>query len=1038
MNLAAPFIKRPVATSLLTAALALSGVLAFRFLPVAPLPPVDMPTIQVHANLPGASPETMASAVATPLERQFGRIAGVTEMTSSSQLGSTGVTLQFDLNRDIDAAARDVQAAINAARGQLPANLPSNPGYWRMNPANAPIIMLAMTSDAFNQGQMYDVADSILGQKLSQIDGVGQVHVWGSSRPAVRVQVNPTLLNTMGLNLTDVATTLKNANAHQAKGALSNSDLRWQVNATDELFKASEYAPLIVAYRNNAPIRLRDLGNVIDSVEDTRNDGSDNGRPSVVIMVTKQPSANIIDTVDRIKAVLPQLQASVPPAMKLAVAQDRTTTIRASIHDVEITLLISVFLVILVVFAFLRNLWATLIPGIAVPLSLLGTFGAMYLLGYTLDNLSLMALTVSTGFVVDDAIVVIENITRYLEVGWTPMRAALQGAKEIGFTVLSMSTSLVAVFIPILMMGGIVGRLFREFAVTLTIAILISLVVSLTTTPMLCSRYLRSQNARKHNRAYRVSERGFELMHKSYAKSLRVVLQHPQLTLIITLVTIAVSVYLYVIVPKGFFPQQDTGQIGGQIQADQDISFTAMREKLHAFLKIVEQDPAVDNVSGFTGGGTLNSASMWMQLKPLAERKISADQVINRLRGKLARIPGATLYMMAGQDIRVGGRGSNSQYQFTLQADNLQDLNEWAPKLLAKLKTLPLVLDANSDQQIRGLESRLIIDRSTAARLGVNPQGLDATLYNAFGQAQVSTMYTGINQYHVVMEVLPEFQQNPAALNSIYVQSNTGTPVPISTFTHYKTVSSALTVNHQGPFPSITLSFALAPGVALSEAVDAVNQAELDIGMPANVRGAFAGTAQVFQSSLKSEPLLILAALLAVYIVLGILYESYIHPITILSTLPSAGVGALLALLIFQVDLTVIAIIGIILLIGIVKKNAIMMIDFALDTERKNGATPKNAIYQACLMRFRPIMMTTMAALLGGLPLALGTGTGSEMRRPLGITIVGGLLFSQVLTLYTTPVVYLYLDKLQTWFGSRKQISPKLQSVLSDSPSEAY
>ncbi len=1036
MNISAPFIKRPAATTLLTAALALSGILAFQFLPVAPLPAVELPTVNVHANLPGASPETMASAVATPLERQFGRIADVTEMTSSSQLGSTSITLQFDLNRNADAAARDVEAAINAARGQLPANLPSNPGYWKMNPANAPILTLALTSDTYDRGQMYDIADSILAQKLSQIDGVGQVHTWGSSRPAVRVQLNPHLLNAMGLSITDVATVLQNANAHQAKGAIGNEQVFWQVAATDELFKAAQYSPLIVKYRNQAPVRLADIGNVIDSVEDVRNDGSDNGQPSIVMMITKQPDANIIDTVDRIKAILPQLQGSVPPAMKLVVAQDRTTTIRASVHDVEINLLISVFLVVMVVFAFLRDVWATVIPGIAVPLSLLGTFGVMYLLGYSLNNLSLMALTVSTGFVVDDAIVVIENITRYLEMGWHPMRAALQGAREIGFTVLSMSTSLVAVFIPILLMGGIVGRLFREFAVTLTAAILISLVVSLTTTPMMCSKLLKSQHDKKHNRLYRVSERGFELLHKAYSRSLAVVLTHPQLTLVITLVTLGVSVYLYIIVPKGFFPQQDTGQIGGNIVADQNISFTAMREKLHAYLKIVEKDPAVDNVTGFTGGGTLNSAQMQMQLKPLAERKVSADEVINRLRGKLARIPGAQLFLMAQQDLRVGGRGSNSQYQFTLQADSLKDLNEWAPKLLTKLKTVPIILDANSDQQIHGLESELVIDRETASRLGVNPQAIDATLYTAFGQRQVSTMYTGMNQYHVVMELLPEYQQNPSALNSIYVTASNGTPIPLSTFSHYKTVLNSLTVNHQGPFPSITISFALAPGIALSQAVDAVEQARQDIGMPANVTAKFAGTAQVFQASLKNQPLLILAALLAVYVVLGILYESYIHPITILSTLPSAGVGALLALLLFHVELTVIAMIGIILLIGIVKKNAILMIDFALETERKQEISPKNAIYQACMLRFRPIMMTTMAALLGGLPLALGTGTGSEMRRPLGITIVGGLVLSQLLTLYTTPVVYLYLDKLQRWFGGRKQLSPRLQRVLTETEAE--
>ncbi len=1031
MNLSAPFIKRPVATSLLTAALGLSGILAFQFLGVAPLPEVDFPTIQVHANLPGASPETMASAVATPLERQFGRIAGITEMTSSSQLSSTGITLQFDLDRNIDAAARDVQAAINAARGQLPADLPGNPGYWKANPADAPVMMLSMNSDVYDRPHMYDLADSVLAQKIAQIEGVGQVEVWGSSRPAVRVQVNPTLINNMNISLGDVATTLAQANAHQAKGSLSNADFRWQVNATDQLFHAPQYAPLIVAYRNGAPVRLRDIGNVIDSVEDTRTDGLDNGRPSVILAITRQPGANIIQAVDHIKEVLPQLQASLPPSVHLEVSQDRTTTIRASVHDVELTLLISLVLVVLVVFVFLRNVYATIIPGIAVPLSLLGTFGVMYLLGYTLDNLSLMALTISTGFVVDDAIVVIENVSRYLEAGWTPMKAALQGAREIGFTVISMSTSLVAVFIPILLMGGIVGRLFREFAVTLTIAIAISMVVSLTTTPMMCAMMLKADHRTKHNLLYRISERSFEALHKAYAGSLRVVLRHPPLTLVITLFTIAITVYLYVIVPKGFFPQQDNGRIGGALVADQDISFQAMRQKLYQMTKIVQADPAIHDLNGFTGGGTLNVASMWAQLKPLNERHASADQVINRLRGKLAKIPGATLYMQAAQDIRVGGRGGNSQYQFTLQSDNLRDLDEWAPKLLAKLKTLPSVLDANSDQQVHGLTTELTIDRATAARMGVNPQALDTALYSAFGQRQVSTMYTGINQYHVIMEVLPEFQQNPLSLNSIYVPSTNGPAVPLSTFTQVKTELNSLTVNHQGQFPSITLSFALAPGAALSDATAAIEQAEREVGLPASVRGAFAGTAQVFQASLKSEPLLILAALVAVYIVLGILYESYAHPITILSTLPSAGVGALLALLICNVDLTVIALIGIILLIGIVKKNAILMIDFALDVERKQNISPKNAIYQACLMRFRPIMMTTMAALFGGLPLALGTGTGSELRRPLGIAIVGGLAVSQLLTLYTTPVVYIYMAKVQALLGSKRQLSPKLKAAIS-------
>ena len=965
MNISAPFIRRPVATSLLTAAIALVGVLAFQLLPVAPLPEVDFPTIQIHANLPGASPETMASSVATPLERQFGRIAGITEMTSSSQLSSTSITLQFDLDRNIDAAARDVQAAINAARGQLPADMPSNPGYYKANPADQPILSLAMTSDIYDRPHMYDIADSVLAQKISQIEGVGQVHTWGSSRPAVRVQLNPNLMNNMNVSLNDVANTLMNANAHQAKGSISNADFRWQVNATDQLFHAPQYAPLIVTYRNGAPVRLNNLGDVIDSVEDTRNDGLDNGLPSIILAVSRQPGANIINAVDHIREVLPVLQAALPPSIHLAVSQDRTTTIRASVHDVELTLLISLVLVVLVVFVFLRNVWATVIPGIAVPISLLGTFGAMYLLGYTLDNLSLMALTISTGFVVDDAIVVIENVSRYLEAGYSPMQASLQGAKEIGFTVLSMSTSLVAVFIPILLMGGIVGRLFREFAVVLTIAIAISMVVSLTTTPMMCARLLKADHRTDHNFLYRLSEGTFEAIHKFYAKSLRGVLRHPQLTLIITLVTLAISVYLYIIVPKGFFPQQDTGRIGGNIVADQDISFKAMREKLHELMKIAQSDPAIDDLQGFTGGGTLNVANMQAQLKPLDERHVSADQVINRLRGKLARIPGATLYMQAAQDFRVGGRGSNSQYQFTLQSDNLRELSEWAPKLLAKMKTLPLVLDANSDQQIHGLATNITIDRTTAARLGVSPQVVDTALYSAFGQRQVSTMYTGINQYHVVMELQPEYQQNPLSLRDIYVPSTTGPAVPLSTFTSVKTELNSLTVNHQGLFPSITLSFALAPGVALSEAVDAVQKAEDDIGMPASVHGAFAGTAQVFQASLKSEPLLILAALLAVYIVLGILYESYVHPITILSTLPSAGVGALLALLIFNVDLTVIALIGIILLIGIVKKNAIMMIDFALEVERRENISSKNAIYQACLLRFRPILMTTMAASAG-------------------------------------------------------------------------
>jgi multidrug efflux pump len=1032
VNLSAPFIRKPVATTLLTAALALAGGIAFRFLPVAPLPQVEFPTIQVHANLPGASPETMASAVATPLERQFGRIASVTEMTSSSQLSSTHITLQFDLNRNIEAAGRDVQAAINAARGQLPQDLPSNPGYWKVNPADSPIMILALTSKTQDKEHMFDVADSVVAQKIAQVEGIGEVNVGGSSQPAVRVQVNPEILNKFGIGLDDVATTLANANANMAKGQVANSKVRWQIGANDQLFKADKYKPLFVAYRNGAAIRLSDLGNVIDSVSDTRNDGISNGKPSIMMFLMKQPDANIVDTVERVKAIMPELRASIPPSIKLDVLQDRTLTIRAAIDDVEVSLLISVVLVILVVFVFLRNVWATIIPSIAVPLSLLGTFGVMYLLGYSLDNLSLMALTICTGFVVDDAIVVIENITRYLEQGMPPFKAALQGASEIGFTVLSMSSSLIAVFIPILLMGGVLGRLFREFSVTLAIAIGVSLIVSLTTTPMMCATFLRDTRNRKHGWLYRINEKCFDFVHTSYARSLAVVLRHPQVTLLALLATIGLNIYLFIIVPKGFFPQQDTGRIAGWVQASQDISFKAMDQKMHQYADIIMKDPAIDAINGFTGGGTLNSARFFMTLKPLGERKASADQVINRLRGKMAVVPGATLFLTAVQDIRVGGRTSNSQYQYTLQSESLDALNEWAPKLVDKLKTIPILLDVNSDQQVRGLQTTISIDRDTASRLGVSPQMIDTTLYSAFGQRQVSTMYTGINQYHVVLEVLPEFQQNPSSLNDLYVKTSTGNTVPISTFTHFRTMLTSLTVNHQGQYPAITLSFALAPGVALSQAVDAVQNAEGDIGMPDDVRGGFAGTAQVFQSSMATEPLLILAALLAVYIVLGMLYESYIHPITILSTLPSAGVGAILALMFFHTEMSVIALIGIILLIGIVKKNAIMMIDFALQTERQNGLAPRQAIYEACLLRFRPIIMTTMAALFGGLPLAVGAGMGAELRRPLGITIVGGLILSQLLTLYTTPVVYLYLDRLQAWFGRARY--PRLQSYLTESP----
>ncbi len=1019
MSISAPFIHRPVATSLLTAGLALAGGIAYTFLPVAPLPQVEFPTIQVSAGLPGASPETMASSVATPLERQFGRIAGVTEMTSSSQLGSTGIVLQFDLNRNIDSAARDVQAAINAARSQLPANLPSNPSYRKVNPSDAPIMILALTSNTYDAARMYDAADSILAQKLAQIQGVGQVSVGGGAKPAVRVQVNPSVLNSYGVGTAQIRLALNAANANRPVGSLVDLTNTWAIDTTDQINKAEDYKKLIVGYHLGAAVRLSDVATVEDSVEDRRNAGSSDGKRAVLIILFRQPGANMIDTVDRVYQLLPRLRASIPPAINLEVVLDRTTTIRASISDVQFTLMLSIALVIMVVFLFLRNGWATIIPSVAVPLSLLGTFGVMYLVGYSLDNLSLMALTISTGFVVDDAIVVIENISRYLEEGLTPLAAALKGSKEIGFTVLSMSTSLVAVFIPILLMGGIVGRLFREFAVTLAVAIAVSLVVSLTTTPMMCAKFLQSQHNRKHGPLYNATERFFDWVLKGYERSLTIVLKHPQFTLAVTLVTIAVNVFLFIIVPKGFFPQQDTGRMGGSIVGDQDISFTAMREKLSQFITIVKADPAVDHVTGFTGGGTANRGNMFVQLKPLDERKISVDAVIARLRPKLAAIPAATLFLQAVQDVRVGGRGGNAQYQYTLRGDSFRDLGTFSQKLLAQMRKMPEIRDANSDQQSKGLQLSLSIDRDTASRLGVSPQLMDDALYDAFGQRQVSTIYTPLNQYHVVMEVQLPFQANPDALQNIYVKSKTGAEVPLSTFAQYKPTNTSLAVNHQSQFPSITLSFNLGPGVALGDAVDAIDNVERDIGMPSTITGSFQGTAQAYQSSLASEPVLILAALITVYIVLGILYESFIHPITILSTLPSAGVGALLALLICKVELSVIAMIGIILLIGIVKKNAIMMIDFALDAERKGHMSSRDAIFQACMLRFRPIIMTTMAALLGGIPLAIGGGTGAELRRPLGITIVGGLIVSQMMTLYTTPVIYLYLDRFRLWASNR-------------------
>jgi len=1030
MSISTPFIRRPVGTSLLSIAVLLAGTLAYTKLPVAPLPEVEFPTISVGAGLPGASPETMASAVATPLERQFGRIAGVTQMTSSSGLGSTNITLQFDLNRNIDAAGRDVQAAINAARGQLPANLPSNPNWRKVNPSDAPIMIVALTSDTMTQPQMYDIGDTVLAQKLSQIDGIGNVFVGGSSRPAVRAEVNPLLLSKLNVGLDAVRSAISAANAHSAKGELSGPVHSYLLDTTDQMFKADQYQDLIVTSRSGTPVFLHEVADVQDSVENTQNAGLANGKPAVLLVIFRQPGANIIGAVDRVRGMLPQFQASIPPTVKLQVVMDRTTTIRASVNDVQRTLAISVGLVILVVFLFLRSGWATIIPSVAVPLSLIGTFGVMYLTGYTLDNLSLMALTISTGFVVDDAIVVIENITRHLEAGMQPVPAALLGAREIGFTVLSMSTSLIAVFIPILAMGGIVGRLFREFAVTLSTAVLLSLVISLTTTPMMCAKFLRSEHGRKHGRFYNLGERAFNGLLGGYRHSLDWVLDNQPLVLLITLLTIGLSLYLYWIIPKGFFPQQDTGRISGGILAQQDVSFEAMKAKVQTLNDVVLKDPAIDTAISFTGGGGgrggTNSANMFIQLKPLGEgRKESAFDVVNRLRPKLSHIPGAQLFMVPVQDVNIGGRGSNSQFQYTLQGDNLQDLLQWAPRLYEKMRTMPELRDVSSDQQNRGLEATVVIDRETASRLGVSPSTIDSTLYDAFGQRQVSVMYKDQNQYHVVMEVDPRFSQSPDALRNIYVHSSRGYEVPLSSFAHFQMSETAIAVAHQGQFPAITISFNLAPSVSLGQAVTALENAERTMGLPTTIHAGFQGTAQAYQSSLASEPILIFTALATVYIVLGMLYESVIHPITILSTLPSAGVGALIFLLLTNTEFTIIAMIGIILLIGIVKKNAIMMIDFALQSEREGGRSPVAAVREACLLRFRPIMMTTMAAMFGALPLALGTGTGSELRRPLGIAIVGGLLVSQMLTLFTTPVVYLYLDRFRLRFSRKPTMRPR-------------
>jgi multidrug efflux pump len=1025
MNFSAAFIKRPIATTLLTAAVVLSGAAAFRVLPVSPLPQVDFPTISVSASLPGASPEIMASSVATPLEREFGRIASVTEMTSQSTLGQVSITLQFNLNRNIDAATRDVESAINAARSYLPANLPTNPTYRKVNPADAPIMIIALTSAKLPPPALYDAASTILQQRLSQVSGVGQVVVGGSSAPAVRINVNPTQLSAYRLGLESVRAAIAAQTANEAKGSIGDQTGRWSLNANDQLAKASDYRQLIVSYSNGQPVHLTDVAKVEDSVQTVRSLGLANSQRAALLIIFRQPGANIITTVDAIKKTLPQLHASIDPSIVLNIGLDQTQTIRASVSDIERTLMISVALVVLVVFLFLREYRSTLIPLVAVPTSLIGTLAAMYLFNFSIDNLSLMALTISTGFVVDDAIVVLENITRYQEMGLNAEEAALRGAAEIGSTVLSMSISLVAVFIPILLMGGIIGRLFLEFAVVLSVAILFSLVVSLTTTPMMCAVVLRQQKT--HGRLYMASERAFERLLQGYQKSLAWVLDRSLLALIVAIATVGLAVFLYIVIPKGFFPQQDTGRLNGNIVADQAVSFQEMQRKIQRLAAIAKQDPAVDSVLMFTGGGggtTTNTGRVFISLKPLAKRKATADQIIARLRPKLSVVPGATLFLQAVQDVRIGGRQSSAQYQYSIQSDNLDSLNHWAPILLSEMKKLHLLTDVNNDSQNKGLSAKLVIDRATAARMGITPQAVDAVLYDAFGEREIATTYTPLNQYYVIMVVDPSFWQDPGALDNVYVSSSSGGMVPLSAFTHFDGTTAPLAVSHSSVFPSVTYSFNLAPGAALGTAENAINALKAKIGMPSTIVGSFSGTAQAFNDSLSSEPLLIAAAIAAVYVVLGVLYESYIHPITILSTLPSAGVGALLALLVTHTELTIIALIGIILLIGIVKKNAIMMIDFALEVERRDHKTPKEAIFEASLRRFRPIMMTTMAALLGGVPLAIGTGMGSELRRPLGIAIVGGLIVSQALTLYTTPVIYLYMDRLNNWISQFGFASP--------------
>ncbi|ACB94810.1 multidrug efflux RND transporter permease subunit [Beijerinckia indica] len=1024
MSISQTFILRPIATSLLMLGILLIGAAAYPLLPVASLPMVDFPTIQVTTQFPGASPETMASSVTQPLERQFGQIPGVTQMTSSSTLGYSTISVQFDLSRNIDGAAQDIQTAINAASGQLPKQLPTPPTYKKVDPADAPIIVLAVTSDAMPLTVVDDYAENILAQNISRFPGVSMVEISGQQKPAVRIQVDPAKVAALGLSLEDLRLSILNATANSPKGSIDGATRTYTIYANDQELKAEPWNDFIIAYRNGAPVRIRDIGRAIDASENTKMAAWANGKPAILLPIMKQPGTNVIDTVDSIKAALPRLQAAIPPTIKVAILSDRTQTIRASVDDVQFTLVLTIGLVVAVIFVFLRNFWSTIIPGVAVPLALVGTFALMYVMGYSLDNLSLMGLTIAVGFVVDDAIVMLENIHRHIEDGMTPMQAAIKGSAEIGFTIISISLSLVAVFIPLLLMGGIVGRLFREFAITVTMTIFVSALVSLTLTPMMCSRFLRSEHGVRHGRLYMASERIFDLMLAGYRKTLDIALRHHRITFAIFLATLVATFYLFIIIPKGFFPQQDTGIIIATSETSQDVSFAEMIRRESRLAEIVMKDPAVASVSmsaGANGSQTQNNGRFFITLKPQSERTISADQIIQRLRPQLAKVEGAALFMQVAQDLNVGARVARTQYQYTLQDADLAELNQWAPKIFAKLKTLPELRDIASDQQTGGGTLSLTIDRDQASRFGIQPQLIDDTLYDAFGQRQVTQYFTQVNTYHVVMEVLPELQNRPGALDEIYINSPlTGQPVPLNTLVKWTTQKTALlSINHQSQFPAVTLSFNLAPGVALGQATAAIHDAEMQLGAPASLTGNFQGNAQAFQASLASEPYLVTAAIIVIYIILGVLYESYIHPLTILSTLPSAGLGALLTLILFGYDFSLIALIGIILLIGIVKKNGIMMVDFAIEAERNQGLPPLEAIREACLLRFRPIMMTTMAAVLGGIPLMIGTGTGSEIRQPLGYAMVGGLLVSQALTLYTTPVIYLYLDRLRSWISRR-------------------